>query len=251
MRKILWGLFCCSLCLTVSAQQDTTTTVDSASPPWYTTLRNAPPLKANVRRVPPKHVSGDRKDDDFWYVDVGPGQPKPVKIEDNPHKNKFWEAFWRSLDKPWVAFLFWTFLAGLLVAAIVFFIQSGSGESWFTSRRKRKKRLTQTETDVELKTDLGQALREAIQREDYREAIHLLFLQTLIALEARNLIHLFKDKTNREYFRELNGNPLQSDFARLLRHYEYSYFGGFAPDGETFRILHDQYTQFQNRLNTL
>lgn len=180
------------------------------------------------------------KEDDFWYVAVGPDKPQPVKMKE---------------IKPlpaWVPFLIWTLLAGALVGAIVMILQSASEESWFTrTRKRRRKTLSPGDDDSAIPPDLDAALREAIDAGDYREAVHLHYLKTVNALAGRGLIVPAQDKLNREYLRELSGHPLQRDFARLLTQYEFTFYGGFALAAPAFLAIQEQYAQFQIRLNTL
>ena len=187
------------------------------------------PVHLQPRHVPANDVPELRKDDDFWYVAVGPDKPKPPPPP--PKNGSAWQKFFRAIaaffDTPGAAFLLWSLLAGLLVAAIVAFIQSGSGESLF--RRSRRLRLKEGEgSDSALPEDPTLALQRAIDAGQYAEAERCLFLLALTRLGERGVIHRFGDKTNREYLREMRGGPLYDDFAPLLRHYEYTFYGGFT-----------------------
>jgi hypothetical protein len=212
---------------------------------WYTNRKDS--VDINPLVVQPLRSAADsdvwvlRKKDDFWYVPVGPGKPKdPPKMKEP----------WRP--GPLVIFAIWTLIGGALVAALVVIIQSGSGESWF-KRNRRLKKLVVEQDDPELHhpTDPTQALKEAIDREDYTSAVRFLFLITLASMSERKLILSAREKTNRIYLRELQGSPLYADFARLVRHYDYTFYGGFPPDPTSFREIREQYEQYQNRLSSL
>ena len=144
----------------------------------------------------------------------------------------------------------WSLLAGLLVAGIVVFIQSGNGENLF--RRSRRLRQTEGEGfDADQVEDPALALQKAIEAGNYPEAERCLFLLALTRLGERGLIHPGTDKTNREYLREMRGGPLYDDFAPLLRHYEYIFYGGFTLSPSAFQAIRERYTRFQNRLDAL
>ena len=225
-----------------------TTDIVVADSIWYTPGPLVP-VSLQPRRVPQAEVNRLKDDDDFWYVSVGREKPKP------PEPPGWWARFLMHLGdffgQAWAVFLLWTILAGLLVAAIVAFIQSGSGESWF--RRNRK--LKAPDADGPEAGDAGDnpdlALQRALETGDYGSAERWLYIRTLGGLGERGLIKPHAEKTNREYLRELRGGPLYDDFSRLLRHYEYTFYGGFVPSPDAFEAIRDQYARFQNRLDAL
>lgn len=218
---------------------------------WYTPGPLAP-VSLQPRRVPAAEVNRLKDDDDFWYVSVGREKPKPPKP---PEPLGWWAHFLMRLGdffaQPWAVFLLWTILAGLLVAAIVAFIQSGSGESWFRRNRKLKTLDAEGPDAGDAGHDPDLALQKALETGDYGSAERWLYIRTLGGLGDRGLIKPHAEKTNREYLRELRGGPLYDDFSRLLRHYEYTFYGGFAPSPAAFEAIRDQYAQFQNRLDAL
>jgi hypothetical protein len=215
---------------------------------WYTP-GPLTPVSLHTRQVPAAEVTRLKDDDDFWYVSVGRDKPKP------PAPPGWWARFLIGLaelfGRPWAVFLLWSILAGLLVAAIVAFIQSGSGESWFRKNRKLKGLDTDDEAGATLVEHPDLALQKALEAGDYGTAERWLYIRTLGGLGDRGLIKPHAEKTNREYLRELRGGPLYDDFSRLLRHYEYTFYGGFVPSPAAFEAIRDQYAQFQNRLDAL
>lgn len=212
---------------------------------WYTLRKDDPgadSARVNVfRKLSPAAVTDLRKDDDFWYVPVGPDKKKEKQKPETPKPFEI---------RKWFVFLVYSLIAGLLVGVIVFLLQSGSGERWFRSS-KRKLATPEDGTEGIAPANLDEALRMAVDQEHYRAAVRYLFLITLGRLAALNWITPGPDKTNREYLRELRENALYGDFARLVLHYEYTFYGGFTLEQDTFRGIREQYEQFQNRLDAL
>jgi hypothetical protein len=210
---------------------------------WYTPRKNDPggePFRIPVfRKLSDSTMRDLLRDDDFWYVPVGPDKKKPAAGKPHPFEMK-----------KWVPFLIYSLIAGLLVAAIVYLLQSGSGENWFRSSRRKTAAPEKTVESI-VPADPQEMLRAAVDRGDYTTAVRYLFLITLGRLGDRNLILPGRDKTNREYGRELRENPLYADFSRLAGHYEYTFYGGFTLDEVSFREIRKQYEQFQNRLDAL
>jgi hypothetical protein len=216
---------------------------------WYTPGPLVP-VSLQPRQVPETEVRRLKGEDDFWYVSVGRDKPKP------PENPGWWSRFLMTLgdffSRPWAVFLLWSVLAGLLVAAIVAFIQSGSGESWFRRNRKLKGLDPESaDTGDAFIDNPDLALQRALDAQDYGSAERWLYIRVLSGLGERGLIKPHAEKTNREYLRELRGGPLYDDFSRLLRHYEYTFYGGFTLGPAAFEAIRDQYAQFQNRLDAL
>lgn len=235
--------------LCVHAQSDTVA-VEASDSLWYN--KTVKPVTLHPRHVPVEVVDSLRKLDDFWYVSVGKDKPEPPK-KNEPHKDSRWDRFRQWLgdlfQKPWMTFLWWSLLAGVLVAAIVYIVQSATGVRWF--HRSRQLKGDENKTADEVPDDPAQALKRALAAGDYREAERCLYLTTLQQLSEKGLIRLLKEKTNREYLAELRGHAVYDAFARLTRHYDYTWYGGFVPSPAAFGDIQTQYDQFQNRLDTL
>jgi len=215
---------------------------------WYVTRTDSPAINPlmvyPIRNPADSDVLALRKEDDFWYVPVGPGKPKVNK--EIPKRKEPWSP------GPWFRFLLLSLIAGALVAALVVIIQSGSGEPWFKRNRRLKKQAAgKADPEPVHPDDPHRALQQAIDREDYASAVRFLFLITLAEMFERKLIFSAREKTNRVYLRELQGSPFYTDFARLVRHYDYTFYGGFSPDAATFGEIREQYEQYQNRLHSL
>lgn len=228
--------------------QTDTVAVEASDSLWYNHALN--PVTLHPRHLPKGVVDSLRRLDDFWYVSVGKDKPKPPKIADS---HSWWIRLLQWLgelfQKPWWAFFWWSVLAGVLVAAIVYIVQSVTGVRWFG--RHRKLTGDDDKTADEIPEDPEEALKKALAAGDYREAERFLYLTTLKRLGQRGLVRILKEKTNREYLSELRGHELYDAFARLTRHYDYTWYGGFVPSPAAFEDIRAQFDQFQNRLDTL
>jgi hypothetical protein len=92
-------------------------------------------------------------------------------------------------------------------------------------------------------------LTRALDNQNYRLAVRLLYLQTLKRLADRTLIRWQVDKTNRAYVQELDGG-LAGPFERLTARFEYVWYGHFAPDEPQFQALRAEFTAFAQLLST-
>lgn len=92
--------------------------------------------------------------------------------------------------------------------------------------------------------DFDTAIEEAIAVRNFRLAVRLLYLQTLKQLTNAGHIAYKPDKTNRQYVQELANTPLQSDFEKLTRRFEFVWYGDFPVDDAQFTTTRDEFRQF-------
>lgn len=92
--------------------------------------------------------------------------------------------------------------------------------------------------------DFDKAVDEAINQQNFRLAVRLLYLRTLKHLTDAGQIDYKPDKTNRQYVYELANSPLQSDFESLTRQFEFVWYGDFPVDETRFGLLRQQFRLF-------
>jgi hypothetical protein len=94
--------------------------------------------------------------------------------------------------------------------------------------------------------DHRKLLTEAEKAGDYRMAIRYHYLISLHKMAAKNLVQLSAEKTNHQYLQELPANR-KIDFSRLLRIYEYCWFGRVAISTDQYQEISNEFTQFQKK----
>jgi hypothetical protein len=94
--------------------------------------------------------------------------------------------------------------------------------------------------------DFGEAISQAIDSQQYRLAVRLLYLQTLKRLDDAQLIRYQREKTNRKYVYELAGTPYQRGFDRLTQQFDYVWYGNEPIDGNQFGRLQTEFRAFQS-----
>ncbi len=75
------------------------------------------------------------------------------------------------------------------------------------------------------KTELELLLEEALQHEDYREAIRVYFIYVIRGLVNKNYISWEKEKTNFSFLSEMRGNPHFESFEKCVSVYEIVWYG--------------------------
>jgi hypothetical protein len=86
-------------------------------------------------------------------------------------------------------------------------------------------------------TDLDRFLREALTQGNYPLAVRLYYLQIIKNLAEKNAIRWSREKTNRDYLREMRGHPAAEPFREATRIYERVWYGNQPLSAEEFAAL--------------
>jgi hypothetical protein len=118
-------------------------------------------------------------------------------------------------------------------------------------RETRTKKPDMPEVEEEIisgETDFDAMIRQAIQQNNYRQAVRYQYLKTLHKLAGKNFIELAPDKTNYQYVREIKNVDLQSGFAGLTLNYEYVWYGEFEIDRNIYQKLEPGFTGLNQKV---
>jgi hypothetical protein len=95
--------------------------------------------------------------------------------------------------------------------------------------------------------NFDQAIELAIQNNNYRLAVRLLYLQSLKRLADKHLINWQLNKTNIAYVQELQGSRYQHSFSNLTLQFESNWYGDMPIDTAEFDAVHEQFNQFNRQ----
>jgi len=90
-------------------------------------------------------------------------------------------------------------------------------------------------------TDLERFLREALAQGNYSLAVRLYYLQIIKDLSAKDAIRWSREKTNRDYQREMRTHRLAEDFRLVTLHFEEVWYGNQALDAATYSRLEPEF----------
>lgn len=99
------------------------------------------------------------------------------------------------------------------------------------------------------RTQLEIDLDEAIEKEDYRLAVRILYTMNLKALVEKNWIVWEKKKTNYNYLLEMNTRKEREDFDKSIRVFEWVWYGKNIPEKPAFDNVLNFYQRFLKQLN--
>ncbi|MCI5080139.1 MAG: hypothetical protein MRY78_00525 [Saprospiraceae bacterium] len=98
--------------------------------------------------------------------------------------------------------------------------------------------------------DTRSLLQKAIDQKAYNLAIRLYFLSVLKELSQQKIINWKKDKTNRDYQRELYNSPFLHDFRQLCLIFDHSWYGQRNITASVFQQLEPEFKSFLSQINT-
>ena len=91
-------------------------------------------------------------------------------------------------------------------------------------------------------------IQQAIDEQDYKKGVRLLFLYALKLLADRQLIHWQPGKTNHEYVGELSHVELRSGLNDLSYYFDYAWYGNFAINQGLFHRAQNAFTEWRTKL---
>lgn len=100
--------------------------------------------------------------------------------------------------------------------------------------------------DIE-EVDTDNEYRTAVAAGNYRLALRMQFIKFLQLLSAEEKIHWEREKTNRDYHRELTGSELRQNFRELASIYERVWYGEEALNSAEFRLYDQKFITYHNK----
>lgn len=190
----------------------------------YAAAERPPYHPAPLEPVAARKIDQNNWDDASGGLDYSKDVPKPPK-EPKP-KSDFNPSFdWTSATQA-LGNLFQALAVIAAVAAIAFGI-------WRMLEAPRNRLIARDGVEITLdnlddylhETDLDRFLREALAQGNYALAVRLYYLQIIKNLSEQNAIKWSREKTNRDYLREMRGHRLAEPFREVTRIYERVWYG--------------------------
>jgi len=145
--------------------------------------------------------------------------------------------------------LLWAIVIGVVCYVVyrLFF----SKDSFLFSRSKRMVQETgppqQEEQDLAT-TNWETLLQQAAANNDLRLAVRYSYMRLLQLLQHRELIKFSNDKTNYEYYTELDKTKYKQPFKLLSRQYEYTWYGNYLPSAPAYAEYLAQFNNLKKEL---
>lgn len=96
--------------------------------------------------------------------------------------------------------------------------------------------------------DFDALIKEKVLAGEFREAVRLLYHKQLKELSYRKMISWKQEKTNLDYIHEISKSEIREPFRELTRIFEYTWYGFFDIDNESFKLIENDFKQFDGLL---
>ncbi|MFT4666913.1 MAG: hypothetical protein ACI8YQ_002689 [Polaribacter sp.] len=153
----------------------------------------------------------------------------------------------------WAAVFKWTIVGmAISIFAVLLYNVLGSG-SIFKAKGKKiptKKDTFSIET-IEAnihESDLDQHIHEALQQNNYTLAIRLYYLAVIKELSLNKWIKWKRDKTNRDYLREMRPTALFTSYQDTTRIFERVFYGNVTIQEQDFVLLKPRFVDLLNKI---
>jgi hypothetical protein len=199
-------------------------------------------LDIQPRKLPDSLVKKMQADDDFWYAN---SEIEKEKRKEDPAKDNSYTPIGQ---RGWFQTLLLLVIIGAFAGALMVYL-TGSNVRLF---RKANKKIDTGEeemiTEDIFAINYQKEIDKAAANGNYRLAVRLMFLRLLKNMSERNIIQYKQDKTNLDYLLQLHPTRYYNNFFRITRNYEYSWYGQFEVSEEAYRIIRNDFDQFDNEL---
>ena len=172
----------------------------------------------------------------------------------NANENAF-ATFWR-----WIV-VFFSSPAGKSIIWLTFFFVIGYAifKAFFSEHTqlfgKHKKAPPSPDNDNQLQsedvltTDWETYLKQAMAANDIRLAVRYSYMHLLQLLQQRQYIQYRADKTNNDYYHELNNDEIRQPFRRLTRQYEFAWYGNYPVQQQAYDHYMETFNALKNRIS--
>lgn len=227
------------------AQNDTTyTTLENIpydSITYFDNVESADAVTIQQRNIAETTLHQLSKDDAFWYANLAPERPKAAA------KKPDWLLF---LQQKWVKSLFWIFIIGGVAAVVIYFFVTGN-INLFTKPSKKLNEETEADVAENIFTlNYAAEIEKAENKENFRLAVRLHYLEVLKLLAQQNIISYEADRTDSFYVMQLYNTAYYNSFSILTRQFEFVWYGKMEVRPTLYQHMKTSFDQFKQRLNS-
>jgi hypothetical protein len=174
---------------------------------------------------------------------------KEKKEEDNnefkiPENSSSWDGAWLKSSTTKVVVILIT------IALLIFTLIKLLGKTGNTNAKVYMDNISIEELTEEnfIETDLEKLLRIALESNDYRSAVRILYLSTIQQLNSTGLILWKKDKTNKDFLREMRKHNDYKTFRDITLAYEIVWYGDRQIELQQFTSLKNIVDNFLQKI---
>jgi len=191
-----------------------------------------------VRHLDPAAKKAQQEDEAFWYANKSFKKEKKQKGSEREP----------LIMHPAFQTISWIVVVAGFITFIIIFLSNSNVGIFRKNRYIGEMENSETDMDDIFAINYQLELDKAAASGNYRFGVRLLYLRLLRNLADRNIINYTQDRTNFDYLAQLQPTGYYTDFFRLTRHYEYSWYGQFPLEQDKFIIIRKEFENFDKRL---
>jgi hypothetical protein len=170
-----------------------------------------------------------------------------------------WDRFWawigqlldgmfdQAVNTNWGRVIVYIVGLALFIVLIMLILKVNAFKVLYSGEGKAQKYQVLDENIHEM--DFEKLIAEAMDQQDYRRGIRLLFLYALKLLADKHLIHWEPGKTNHDYVGELSKIELRTGLNELSFYFDYAWYGNFKINREAFSKVHDNFEAWKSKIS--
>ncbi len=208
------------------------------------------------RNLIDSEVNALKNEDDFWYI------PAIEKLEtrlrnDPEFRDSLLNARKRELIderekgllyQPWFNTLIWVVIIGVFVVAVIYFLIQNKINLFSKEAEAFSETAGNEEHEDIFILPYTKLIQNAEKEKNYRVSVRLMFLQVLKTLSDTNNIHYQPDYTNLHYLQQLHQSKYYNEFFKVMRSYEYVWYGKFNISPEQYKTIKNDFLKLQNKI---
>lgn len=146
-----------------------------------------------------------------------------------------------------VKFIIYGLLIVFAIYILVKLLVGDNASSFFSRKSKMVAPLNIQEEHIE-NIDLESYIKNALKEENYRLAIRYMYLKSLKLLSLNNIIDWHFEKTNSDYYREIENITLKENFKKISYLYDNIWYGEYALDKAGFENAQKDFERLNQNL---
>lgn len=132
----------------------------------------------------------------------------------------------------------------ILIGFLLYRLLTGSKSAMFFAGNEEKNKIKIGTKEELHRTNYDELLQKALSKEDYSEAVIILFHKALSLLSINELIKWRKDKTNYDYLYEIEQIEIKDRFRTISYYFAYVFYGKFIIDRKLYRKINQAFDKF-------
>lgn len=218
------------------------------------TVKDSLTVAVDSSKIVPKHFTENLSEkysgSDFDYDSMEGEAENFLGRAINWFFNKLGELFGIHLSPEMyqvIKFIIYGLLIIFAVYILVKLLVGDNASSFFSRKSKMVAPLNIQEEHIE-NIDLDSYIKNALKEENYRLAIRYMYLKSLKLLSLNNIIDWHFEKTNSDYYREIESVGLKENFKKTSYLYDNIWYGEYALDKAGFENAKKDFERLNQNL---